>query len=358
MSDREFENYLTLIGRLLRLSAAQREAIGAELRDHFESRLTELTSRGISHDAAAQIALQEFGEAAGLAAQFSRIAQTRKRRLIMRCTLASAAALAAALVVAISLWPENHAPLNHAVGQTAEKKNVEELEKAAQAIPDSFTAMTNAKLDRFIEVNFADNPAPLNDFVSHWLKEALGVEGYVDQEALKEAGIDPNATLVSFPHLSHIRGKMFLELLLKQWNLGYTVRDGIVIISTRDRMGIDLLVRVYDCREILAAYDGPRAKRVIMGGGAFPFAPDKKDGDNGEKKAEPKVELEAPAPMEALIDAISSTVEPESWTCKGGQGSIQPFSGLVIISQTQEVQEKVADLLEQIKSRLVTRAAK
>src|SRR5215831_10486378 len=120
MSDREFENYLTLIGRLLRLSAAQREAIGAELRDHFESRLIELTSRGMSHDAAVQIALEEFGDAAGLAAQFSRIAQTRKRRLIMRCTLASAAALAAALVVAISLWPENHAApvLNQAVGQT------------------------------------------------------------------------------------------------------------------------------------------------------------------------------------------------------------------------------------------------
>src|SRR5438552_12305069 len=109
MSGREFENYLTLIGRLLRLSAAQREAIGAELRDHFESRLTELTARGLSHEAAVQIALEEFGDAAGLAAQFSRIAQTRKRRLIMRCTLASATALAAALVVAISLWPEGRA---------------------------------------------------------------------------------------------------------------------------------------------------------------------------------------------------------------------------------------------------------
>src|SRR5256885_1830548 len=40
---------MTLIGRLLRLSSSQREAIGEELRDHFESRLTELTSRGIDH---------------------------------------------------------------------------------------------------------------------------------------------------------------------------------------------------------------------------------------------------------------------------------------------------------------------
>src|SRR6478672_6982707 len=139
MSDREFENYLTLISRLLRLSTTQRGAIGAELRDHFESRLNELTSRGLSHDAAVKIALEEFGDAAGLASQFSRIAQTRKRRLIMRCTLASSAALAAVLVVAVSLWPENHpAPvLNQAVGQTAaaEKPTVE------KQVPDKVERM-------------------------------------------------------------------------------------------------------------------------------------------------------------------------------------------------------------------------
>src|SRR3954468_20998265 len=56
MSDREFENYLTLIGRLLRLSPAQREAIGEELRDHFESRLAELVERGLAHDEAVRIA--------------------------------------------------------------------------------------------------------------------------------------------------------------------------------------------------------------------------------------------------------------------------------------------------------------
>jgi hypothetical protein len=110
MSDHEFENYLTLIGRLLRLSSAQREVIGEELRDHIESRLSELTSRGLTHAEAVRIALDEFGDAAGLAAHFSSIAQTRKRRMIMRCTVASVTALAAALVLAFSLWPDNHAP--------------------------------------------------------------------------------------------------------------------------------------------------------------------------------------------------------------------------------------------------------
>ena len=51
MSEREFENYLTLVCRLLRLGAAEREATSAELRDHLEQRLAELTGRGVSRDA-------------------------------------------------------------------------------------------------------------------------------------------------------------------------------------------------------------------------------------------------------------------------------------------------------------------
>jgi hypothetical protein len=124
MSDREFENYLTLIGRLLRLSSAQRAAIGEELRDHFESRLAELMDRGFSHEQAVQLALEEFGDAAGLAAQFSNITQTRKRKIIMRCTLASVVGLAATVLVALAVWPDNHAPkmIDSAAAQSSPDK--------------------------------------------------------------------------------------------------------------------------------------------------------------------------------------------------------------------------------------------
>ncbi|HZZ26964.1 MAG TPA: permease prefix domain 1-containing protein [Pirellulales bacterium] len=123
MSDREFENYLTLIGRLLRLNSKQREAIGEELRDHFESRLAELMGSGFTHERAVQIALEEFGDAAGLATQFSKISQTRKRRILMRCTIASVLGLAAAVFLALAVWPDNHAPkmIDRAEAQSLEK---------------------------------------------------------------------------------------------------------------------------------------------------------------------------------------------------------------------------------------------
>lgn len=80
MSEREFETYLTLLCRLLRLDAAQREVIARELRDHLEERLAELKARGVDREEAVRSALDEFGDAAGLAAEFSLIARNVRRR--------------------------------------------------------------------------------------------------------------------------------------------------------------------------------------------------------------------------------------------------------------------------------------
>ena len=48
VSDRECENYLGLLSRLLRLDAGQRDRIARELRDHMEQRLADLMADGVS----------------------------------------------------------------------------------------------------------------------------------------------------------------------------------------------------------------------------------------------------------------------------------------------------------------------
>src|SRR6478672_9351083 len=105
MSDREFENYLALLTRLLRLNRQQSEALSAELRSHMEDRLDELITSGISHNEAVRQALTEFGDAAGLAHHFSDVSINRKRRWVVRTMTFS---LAAAFLFALSLiafWP-------------------------------------------------------------------------------------------------------------------------------------------------------------------------------------------------------------------------------------------------------------
>src|SRR5206468_8488592 len=123
VSDREFENYLTLLAGLLRLDSKQRGTIADELRSHLEDRLDELTARGISRDDAVKQALAEFGDAAGLAGQFLAIHRNRKRRWLMRVTTFS---IAVTLLVAAGIaifWPgRNAAPgLAVAIAQAPDK---------------------------------------------------------------------------------------------------------------------------------------------------------------------------------------------------------------------------------------------
>jgi general secretion pathway protein D len=55
--------------------------------------------------------------------------------------------------------------------------------------------------------------------------------------------------------------------------------------------------------------------------------------------------------FDALIDLIKSTIKPQTWDEVGGPGSISPFSNnlSLVISQTEEVHQAIADLLEQLR---------
>ena len=55
--------------------------------------------------------------------------------------------------------------------------------------------------------------------------------------------------------------------------------------------------------------------------------------------------------FEPLIDLITTTIKPQTWDEVGGPGSISQFSNnlSLVISQTQEVHEDIADLLEQLR---------
>jgi Bacterial type II/III secretion system short domain len=112
MPEHDFELYLSLLTRFLRISPAQRDSIADELRDHLEQRLGELEAQGLSREAAIRAALEEFGDAADLANHFTSLARIRKRRLIMRLTFGSAVALAALVLISTAFWPESpNAPI-------------------------------------------------------------------------------------------------------------------------------------------------------------------------------------------------------------------------------------------------------
>ncbi len=370
MSDHEFENYLTLISRFLRLSPTQREAIGEELRDHFESRLAELVSRGLSHDEAVRLALEEFGDAAGLAASFSSIIQTRRRRLIMRCTVASVAALAAAVVIAMAVWPDNHAGrvVGNAVAETKDK--TDGSNPVAGELPDQLTIQTEDKLKKYVPADFVE--IPLSEFLAN-ISQTFGIQTYIHLNSLKDAAIDPTALPVTI-HLSHVRGRMLLDLVLSESGLGFMIRDGIVVVATKDWLRTQLETRVYDCRDILAsdkagpasatsAFESDSQQSAALVDSQFHYwptasSPPAKLLHFAQIGGSPPVEKKRPAavtPVDKLIEVVTNTIAVESWSNVGGPGTITEYNGLLVVSQTAEVQTQVADLLDQLSAKLAAK---
>ena len=126
MSEQEFEVYLRLIARLLRLSDAQREAISDEMRDHMEARLDELMESGMGREEAIHAAIDEFGDAAGLADEFTRVTRYHKlRRRIMRTSIGALSAAAAIALTFLFMLPQNRPGVSGPAESFAEEVSAE-----------------------------------------------------------------------------------------------------------------------------------------------------------------------------------------------------------------------------------------
>lgn len=390
MPENEFELYLSLLSRFLRLNPAQRDGIADELRDHLEQRLEELSARGLSREQAIQSALEEFGDAAELAQHFTRAAHVRRRRIIMRYTYGTAAALAAGILVAAAFWPESspgpiRMPMpNRVIAQEAGSGLGGPGGMAAPATApvapltdeeETRNAALEAKLRNPVETNFIE--MTLGDAIEY-LHETYQIPLIIDRAAIQNA----EQTLDQMINLkvSNVQARTALELILEWGNLGYTIRDGILMITTAD---LAHEIKVYNVRDLLTSDSeggsgagstvsapgmmgggmgmGPTGMGAMMGSGGG-MRPTAKKGAasagmagmgmagsmgnpagpmGGAGPAAPVVHQTA-----SLARVISTTVAPDSWTDLGGAGSIIEYNGLLIVKNSHAVHGKVRKLLD------------
>jgi hypothetical protein len=240
LSQQEFETYLTLLCKLLRVESTQREQVAQELRAHMEDRLDELLARGIPRQQAIQMVLEEFGDAAGLAAQLASISWNRKQRWYMKVSAFGVAGLAAAGLLALALWPESgRVPATpQAVAQQPAKDK-----------PQAKAETLEAKLARRARVEFME--MPLKDVLSYFA-DTYDIQVYVSRRALENEAIPTDAPVTLT--LKDVRLETALELALDQVSpsLAYQERDNVLIISTLAELEGATEVRVYNCRDLLA----------------------------------------------------------------------------------------------------------
>lgn len=161
---------------------------------------------------------------------------------------------------------------------------------------------------KFVETSLAD--------VIKSLEKHLAVQIRLDVKALDDVGLDGSAP-VTF-HVSGISARSALELILRQLDLTCIIAHELLLITTAEEAETKLTTEVYDVADLVVPADDPDQ-----------------------------------ADFESLIDLITVCIQPTTWDCVGGPGSIAPFQAAgitaIVFSQTQEVHEEVETLLADIR---------
>ncbi len=344
MSEREFDAYLKLLGGLLRLSPGQRELIAGELRDHMEERLDALLAAGISREEAIGQALEEFGDVAALATSFRQLAWNRKRRWIMRCTAASVCGVLLVILAAMVFLPNG--PSGPGLLSQANAQDQEVTHQPEMKSSEERNAETRAKLEQSFDAQFLDMDLLTTLRV---IENAHDLSIYVDMPELEMIGVDVETCFVTL-NMPDVRCKMALEIILDRFECLYYLRDGFVVVTSKEKAMTMAELRVYDCEDVLAAV--PAAAKAQPGLGSAPAASGANPQSASEAEA-PAAAAKKPyiftsANADTLIEIITRTVDPDSWEMNGGLGSIAEYDGKIVVRQTDAAHAQIKYLLENL----------
>lgn len=378
MSEQEFEAYLRLLGRFLRLNDTQRLAIGRELRVHMEDRLEELMGKGYRRDEAVEAVLDEFGDAAALASDFGKIGSRRK--WVMRTTAGMVATACLVLMVSF-LLPENRplpapslsraqevAAVPPATAPAAEASSRQQV--VVIATPSLETPADRATRERLqtIVPAFEFEAGTSFEDVIVFLREQGRFSIDVNWNALATVNID-RTTDVGGISLQKVKLDTALQILLgkiggTEARLGYDLVDGIVQVSTAEDLDLRSIVRVYDVRALLnepfSAQEQAVIDRMVVGLQAGSVSPQATLGyaagsqvrpaDNPEDKpvlVRQVIERLTAARTAGLVDTMTAAVAPHTWKSdKSGIGSADVWNGRLVIRHTPRVHREVEAFLQ------------
>ena len=417
MTNQEFENYLALLSRLLRLKREQADKIAGELRDHLELRIAELTESGVETSEATRVALEEFGDAASLAGQFQLITNNSQRRWMMRFATLSVAALFMVAILAMAMWPEG-ARFGSPDFAQAENGGNGLLASAGQPLFQEVTMSDSTRrsneLRKLLEVDsyFDEEETPFQDIMSR-LQEDLKINVFLSETAANDALTRDEPITFS---INKAPLKQALRLMLEQYNATYVVDGGVLKIISRDvENDPEFFVRrMYDVKELLSKIEELEPHRTGMvpfqmrygfisnGGGGFgggggggggggasrggglfsvqevgqthaeqpqvvqsqqpqsplPTVASQAVGGNGqaEAKAESGARMIYVSPEDLFIATIEETIASDEWDHTGGSGTIKILGGLMIVNQSEAINDQIHSFLQDLEYRYTIRS--
>jgi len=218
-----------------------------------------------------------------------------------------------------------------------------------------------------LEMNIAKLKCPGESFedVINFLREYSGANFYVNWRALEAAGIERTATVTL--DLKNVSLRKALELLLSDvgggaTELGYVMSSGVITISTQEELNKDKQTKVYQISDLVHRVPNFVGERVKVdaigdavssnsssgggssGGGLF----DDSDTNTAETGRE-EANMTKGEAINALIELIKSTIDPNNWRPEGEIGSMSTFNGNLVITQTSDNHRRIERLIAKLR---------
>lgn len=172
---------------------------------------------------------------------------------------------------------------------------------------------------------------PLGDVVAA-LEERHWIEIQLDTTALDTMGVTSDTPVTI--EVEGIPLADALQLMLKQIELTFTIRDEVLLITTTEEVESALVTRVYPVVDLLVAEARAAAEGTNVAG-------------DGRPRYGPSID--------PLLRVITSTIQPTSWVDVGGTGCIsyEPHVRGIVVSQTLDVHGEIESLFAMLRPRAV-----
>jgi type II secretory pathway component GspD/PulD (secretin) len=222
-------------------------------------------------------------------------------------------------------------------------------------------------------VTFDFKDTPIKEIIDD-LRDWTQLNIVIDQPALDDEAINLSRPLSI--KLDNVMAKTALDMVLHQAHLIYVIQGEVVLVTTESHSRGKLVQTTYQVADLVIPIDNQTlpnssnmdgfmqagayqrtgtANTPITGPGRLPI---------GTPTGTPAGSLSMPqitsstsgrAPGQTLEDVlmklITSTIKPETWSEMGGPGTIEyyPLGMALIVSQSPDIQEQIAELLEALR---------
>ena len=246
-------------------------------------------------------------------------------------------------------------------------------------------------LRKKVQVDFSEQP--LGEVLTH-LGDLAGISIYIDPQGLTAEGASSDMP-VTIRLNQEVQLKSALNIILEQFNLSYVIQDEVLKITSETIRDSKVYVDTYDVADLVIpipnflpsynvglpsaireAYNAQGFGNSTGGYNQVPLTIMANNQNNASASNSVLAQMSAsgalsntggsPQPIgfgpgglgggaqadfDTLIELITATIAPTTWDEVGGEGSIQgfPTNLSLVVSQTQEVHQQIADLLEQLR---------